>query len=262
MISAQHSCSALVRSTAVATSVSSGLRLLGARHAARQLRQKASLRQLRPLARIPLSHRMISTQGKPAEESTHTWGDKLVLFGLTLRGAALVPRLFSMAPMLRFAGGIPMLAGTVVTLYDIGGWKLLLGIPATTVALLTAGKLADNRCDENFRAEIIQDLARECPAIPSSVIEALEATSARQYETNRVRLELQCPADKDASGNWRIVAFGTRDHMSQRWCITSLEASHGVMETQTHLQGLPPPQTRFWDGDAIPIRWEMMYQKE
>lgn len=277
MLSTQHSYCVL-RSTAVAAAASSGLRLVGARHAVRQLCSDATKRQLHSNTGLQHScrHRMFSTKQDragtgvanvpgathTADKSTRTWGDKIAILGLSLRGASVIPRLCSFSRVLRFAGTGPMLVGSVVTLYELGGWRLLLSIPVTTAALLAAGKLADSRFEEKLRATVVQELDTGCPDIPRHVIQALEAVPARQYETNSTRLELVVPLKDGSGAQWRIVVLGSRKNMSQPWSITSLQASRGVSDETVHAHKMLPAQTRCWDCDAAPVHWESVYQKE
>jgi len=249
---------------AAAASVSHGLRRLGARQAVRQF------------ANAKLQHRGFQRQfstnkERPAEEATdasgqsstqrRTWGDKIVILGITMRGAAMLPRLAPAARLLRFAGTPAMVAGTVVTIYEIGGWPLLLGIPTTAAGLFAAGQVADASFGERLRTEIVQDVRAECLNIPAGAIEALQAAPLHQYETNRVRLEVLCPGESSSGQQWKIVVYGTRENMSQPWSVTTLQVSCGVVEEHSLAQGALPPQTRSWDRDAAPMRWKSVWQK-
>lgn len=72
------------------------------------------------------------------EEGPRTFGEKFVVFGLALRGLALVPRLAPAAQALRFAGVGPMAIGAVVSLYELGGWRLMLAIPGAAGLAVSA----------------------------------------------------------------------------------------------------------------------------
>lgn len=277
MLSRQHSY-CLVRSTVVAAAASSQLRLAVARHAARQLYSNVATRHLHSNTGLQhlRHHRMFSTKQDragtgvanacgathTAEESTKTFGDKLVILGLSLRGASLIPRLCSFSRVLRFAGTVPMLVGTLVTIYELGGWRLVLSIPVTTAALLGAGKLSDNHFEERLRATVVQELDIGCPDIPRSVIQALEVAPARQYETNSIRLDLLIPLEDGSGAQWRIAACASRKNMSQPWTLTSLQASRGTIDETARAHKFLPPQTRNWDCNAAPVSWQTVYQKE
>merc|ERR1711879_329643 len=107
-----------------------------------------------------------------------------------------------------------MLLGSVVTLYELGGWRLLLGIPATGASLAVISRFANGLYAERFRADLIRDLSEGCPQIPADVVELLRTAEVCEIETNRVRLECQMSSELGSTTQWRVVACGTRENMS------------------------------------------------
>merc|ERR1719440_1107468 len=167
-------------------------------------------------------------EAEKAQQISRTWGDKLVLVGLSLRGAAMFPQLAGMCRLLRFAGTAPMVMGAVVTVYEVGGWTGVLAIPTAGVVFATAGTLSDKMFEERLRAEIRQDIAAGCPEAPKELLEAAKLAPMCEYETNRIRLDVKWPAEPTTQHEWQIVCYGVRDNMSRPWSVKSLRVSSGV----------------------------------
>lgn len=162
--------------------------------------------------------------------------------------------------MLRFAGAGPMLLGAIVSVYELGGWPLLLGLPATIAAFASASNIVEGVWEDQFRDEVIHDLREGCPDIPEGAITALSATRARQYETNRLRLEVQWTADTTGAATWRIEVRGSRPNLSKPWLVTELRALTARVTERS--PDTPPPQTRFWDSQAPQLQWETVWQRQ
>lgn len=259
-----HSLPSAVHRSAIVAPLASGLRALGAKRARQGLARNANLGRFVP-------HRMFSAQqcevgkasasrDRQATLNTRTWGDKMVLLGLSMRGAAMLPQLVSVSRLLRFAGAGPMLLGSIVTIYEIGGWKLLLGIPATAASLTAIGKIANQLHAERFRSDIAHDLSVGCPNIPADLVELLPTAEVHEVETNRVRMEVEWTTSPGRN-HWRIVAYGTRENMWQPWNVRTLQVSCGVEDACDFARGLPP-QSRDWDCNTVPLRWEVIWQKQ
>lgn len=198
------------------------------------------------------------TTGKATER---TYGDKLAALGLSLRAAALLPRLAPLSQALRFAGAGPMIAGTLVTLYEIGGWRLLLAIPTTTAACLSLEGYVDAQRESDFKADVSGILTETCPSFPKHFFEDLQSASARQYETNHICLEVSAVGEA-GDQKWHAIAYGQREHACQKWVITSVSASRGKVDMKEISRGLPPAQTRTWGCSTAPFCWEIVYQTE
>jgi len=239
-------------SSAFAAATISGFRHFGTRHTAQRFLHRATPRRFATNSKA----RFAKVEQGQARVTARTWGDKLVLLGFTLRGAALLPQLISVSRYLRFAGVGPMLVGSVFTVYEIGGWRLLLAIPVTLSGLSCASMISDAHFEERVKVEVLQDLRKDCADIPEEVLSALQAASVKQYETNRMRLDVQILNEYASSGQFRVVVMGSRENMSQPWSISSIEVLRGVKEGSG---SQPPPQCRYWDSE--PLRWELMWAR-
>lgn len=243
--------------------IASALRL-GSRHARRRLAPTAFHSRVIPYRSFSTQHQQASksttSRYRDVDPSTRTWGDKMVLLGLSMRGAAMLPQLAYASRVLRFAGTGPMLLGSVVTIYELGGWRLLLGIPATAASFVAVGKFADGVHAERFRTETLNEVSVACPDIPAHVVSLLPNAEVCEIETNRVRMEVQHPCDLGSAVQWRIVAYGTREKMWQPWQIVTLQVSCGVPDARYNARSLPP-QTCDWDFSTAPLRWEVIWQK-
>merc|ERR1712217_440898 len=124
-----------------------------------------------------------------------------------------------------------MLLGLVVTMYELGGWRLLLGIPATAASLAMISRFADGLYAEKFRDDLIHDLSVGCPQVPADVVELLRIAEVCEIETNRVRLEVQTSTRPGSVTKWRVVACGTRENISQPWNVRALQVLCSVEDT-------------------------------
>ena len=71
-----------------------------------------------------------------------------MVFGLALRGLALLPRFAGSAQLLRFAGVGPMAVGAAVSLYELGGWRLVLAVPTSVGVAVSASMLTEQKLEE------------------------------------------------------------------------------------------------------------------
>jgi hypothetical protein len=198
------------------------------------------------------------TQTTHSQRATsRTWGDKLVVFGLTLRGASILPQLAGMSHLLRFAGTGPMLAGVVVGAYEYGGWPLILGVPSTIAVVMFAGNVMDGRSKMKLRAQIIEEVQNECRDVPEGFIEALRTASLCHYETNSMRLEFQWRDESSNCVQWKVLATGTREHAYLQWCVSSIRV---LRTAEHHADRQLPPQTRRWDCQSSQIQWELVWE--
>lgn len=74
-----------------------------------------------------------------------------MVFGLALRGAALLPRFAGSAQLLRFAGVGPMAVGAAVSLYELGGWRLVLAVPTSVGVAVSASMLTEQKLEEGTK---------------------------------------------------------------------------------------------------------------
>eukprot|EP00930_Biecheleria_cincta_P059122 TRINITY_DN44881_c0_g1_i1.p1 TRINITY_DN44881_c0_g1~~TRINITY_DN44881_c0_g1_i1.p1 ORF type:complete len:253 (+),score=39.15 TRINITY_DN44881_c0_g1_i1:66-824(+) len=195
-------------------------------------------------------------QEKPTPTPT-TWGEKLLAVGMLLRGAAFLPRLASAAPMLRFAGVGPMALGAVVSVYEIGGWRLVLAIPGSVAVAAGASTFTESRLEEKLKQEIITELHCNCDGLPHDASEALHGACLRQYETNFAKLIVELPAQ--AVGKWRIEVSCQRQCFPSAWSVVTLRVLRSAV-----IEGLHetlPPQTRNWRTDAPPTKWELFWER-
>lgn len=194
-----------------------------------------------------------------AAKPTRTWGDKMVILGISLRGAAMLPRFAQFAPALRFLGGGPMLVGAVVSAYEVGGWRLLLGAPSAVGAALIGGVLMDKQWEDRVKLEAMKELREGCSPLPDEAIASLHSVQAQQYETNRVRVESEWKGDDLNCPHWKILLYGTRRNITQPWSVTSLQVSRS--SELGEVDSLPP-QTRTWNRGVGATHWELVWQRQ
>jgi len=195
-----------------------------------------------------------------AEHPAETWGDKLFLVGAFMRVAAMLPRFAGSARFLRFAGTGPMIAGAIITVYEIGGWKLVVAIPVAIAAGAAASTASDSRFERQFKESLVAELQEGCPEVPQDVLEALVSSAGKQYETNRMRIEVQWPTNGGEAPQWRCEVLAKRSSFLQSWSPTLISVSRAVVDRQGYAGGLPP-QTRNWDTRAPPVTWQPYWSK-
>merc|ERR1712039_931243 len=139
-----------------------------------------------------------------------------------------------------------------------GGWYLILGVPAAGLALNGISMCADNVYDEAFRSEITSSVKEACPDVPSEVLDGMRTAKIPQFETNCARLEYVWPeASTGRTPQWRIQAQSTRQTAFHSWTTTSLQVSRAVVDQNVGL----PPQTRAWDNESWPTRWDVAWEQ-
>merc|ERR1712232_654104 len=103
-------------------------------------------------------------------------GGSAVAASFVVRGAAA-------ANILRFAAGGPVLAiGAAVSLYEVGGWRLLAAVPACVVAGLAAGHASDSWKEQALKEDVASRIRQACPSAPEKAVAMLLTISATEYE--------------------------------------------------------------------------------
>ncbi|CAK9019487.1 unnamed protein product [Durusdinium trenchii] len=187
-----------------------------------------------------------------AQPQAQTFGEKFVVFGLALRGMALLPRFAPAAQLLRVAGVGPMAVGAVVSLYELGGWPLLLAVPGTATLALSASVLVESNLEEQLRADVLQRLSDE---VPPALLEALRSAEVKSFETNRCKIEAQI---RDGGVSWHLEVRAERRSFPLQWQLTNMQVRTGRPSSQKGL----PPQTRDWKPQEEHLEWTTVAMSE
>lgn len=252
----QHGMSTAVCRTVAPALATGRIMHLGSSLAARRLRLPRGTHLVDRPRFIAAKRKTPCDRHDQKDSHIRTWGDKFIVAGIALRGAAMLPRFAGAASLLRFAGVGPMLLGTVVSAYELGGWKLIIAVPATCLAFAGTTMYVDTVVEQRVKDEVIRDLHTGCPNVPAAAIEALKGARLCQYETNRMRLQLEWPAENP---QWRIQVLGERPLVSQPWSVTNLAVSSAKASIDN--QRLPP-QTRNWESRVQPVQWEIVWNRQ
>lgn len=185
-----------------------------------------------------------------------SWGQRFIMLGAALRGAAFAPRLAAVAPALRFAGPGAVAVGAVVSAYEIGGWRLIAAVPSTIGLGWWASNFNESRFEENFKKGVVAQLSSEQPDLPEDLVAAVQSSALRNYETNRCRLDAETRSDGEG---WRIEIMADRSSFMSSWKATSIKVMKG-RATWTAPGAVLHPQTRSWDPTAPPMRWTLLWQ--
>mmetsp|Transcript_147861 Transcript_147861/g.474671 ORF Transcript_147861/g.474671 Transcript_147861/m.474671 type:complete len:307 (-) Transcript_147861:234-1154(-) len=189
-------------------------------------------------------------------------GEAMALLGMTGFGLSMVLRNPATARMLRVAGPGGMALGLLLSVYDVGGWKLILAIPLAVAGYSGAGYAFDVSKEQQLKGELAAELREACPELPADIAEVIQNAGGCECETNKFRLQTEWQATKDGP-HWRITCAATRPSRFQPWSISSIEASSGHIELASPRgDGVPPPQTRVWDSASRgPVRWQVLWQR-
>lgn len=218
--------------------------------ACRALTHGRSLRRLVPYGQLGV--RFCSEkreQETPDPPEPQTFGEKLVVFGLGLRGLALLPRFAGSAQLLRFAGVGPMAVGAAVSLYELGGWRLVLAVPTSVGVAVSASMLTEQKLEEQLKEELLQRLS-ESSAVPEKLLLEVRSAKLLNFETNRCKLDVQARTPDGIS--WHLEVRAERKSFPLQWQMTQLYVRSASAATgQTSL----PPQTRHWDPQQEVLKW-------
>lgn len=215
-----------------------------------------------------------SSDEKTSSDGAFKPGDLLVMLGGSAVAASFVVRGAAATNILRFAAGGPILAiGAVVSLYEIGGWQLVVAVPASVAAVVAAGHASDTWREGALREEVVSQVRQACPTAPEEVLVMLRTVPACEYETNKLHLKVfwqEDVADGQAStvsrpDAWRLQISAVRSSCLHPWVLTALRADTGSIDiTSNEGTGRKlPPQTRHWKANSEEaMRWHTVWQQE
>jgi len=199
-------------------------------------------------------------QQTPESESSR--GTTVTLLGMSGFALSLFLRNPLAARVLRVAGPGGMLVGAVLSIYELGGWRLLLSIPVLIVGTSGASHLVDASYEDELKKEVVHDSREGCPEMPLDMIEAVQSAHGRQYETNRIRLYAVCHADQQDAPAWSLECLASRPSSFRPWSVTALRVSRASDNPNAAGDDCPPPQTRYWTPKPSgPSSWQLVWQK-
>lgn len=176
-----------------------------------------------------------------------------MVFGLALRGMALLPRFAPAAQVLRFAGDGPMAVGAAVSLYELGGWRLLLAVPGSVGLAVSASVLTEKKLEEQLK-ESVQARLSEVGCVPPELMQLPDAKVAN-FETNRCKLEAVYRRD---GFTWQLEVRAERKSFPLKWEVTQIHVKKGCCAPSG--QSLPP-QTRHWDPQQEVLKWSTVFSE-
>jgi len=201
--------------------------------------------------------------GADAGSQDSNRGTTVTLLGMSGFALSLFLRNPLAARALRIAGPGGMLVGAVISIYEFGGWRLLVSIPLLVAGTSGAGHLLDASYEDKLKKEIAQDLRDGCPEVPPDLMDATQSAHGCQYETNRIRLYAECNMEQQDAAPWSLECLATRPSGIQPWSVSALRVSRaGDQRRREGGDGCPPPQTRFWNPEhGGPVSWQLVWQK-
>lgn len=184
----------------------------------------------------------------------------MMFAGLASTFASTVIRLGPLANFFRFAGPVPMVIGAVVSLYELGGWRMFLALPATVGTIVGMRRYSETVKETHMKDEAASELQASCPTVPVDAVDAMRLAPAREFETNRLRLQVEWPPTSAGGPEWQLNVTATRDSPFQPWHVDSIRASQGIRTPEKG--NIPPPQTRQWRADATSsLEWVTVWQR-
>merc|ERR1711879_940341 len=144
-----------------------------------------------------------------------------------------------------------MLVGAVVSIYELGGWRLLVSIPVLLAGTSGANYLVDASYEDRLKNEVVHDLKEGCPEMPLDMMDAVQSAHCHQYETNCIRLRAECHvSNQQEVPAWRLECLATRSSSFRPWSISALRVSRANGNHRGPAGGAcPPPQTRYWNPE-------------
>mmetsp|Transcript_1954 Transcript_1954/g.2614 ORF Transcript_1954/g.2614 Transcript_1954/m.2614 type:complete len:299 (-) Transcript_1954:276-1172(-) len=186
-------------------------------------------------------------------------GEAATLLGMTGFGLSMVLRNPAAARALRVAGPAGMALGVFLTVYDLGGWKLVIAVPVSILAFSCAGYFFDSKEEENIKSALVNEIRTNCVELPSDVAEALPEAQGIEYESNKWRLEKDFEGKTVRDPHWRVRAKATRGSRFSPWVLSSIEVSRGTRVEVKEGESALPPQTRNWDCTKGQLKWEVIW---
>jgi len=205
---------------------------------------------------------------KPPESSGSSGrGEAIGLLGLSGLGLSMILRNPAAARALRIAGPGGMILGAIISIYEIGGWRLLLAIPVTLVSYKGAVHFSDQRLEGELKQDVVSAVSSACPQAPEELFAVLHAERGREYETNKFSLEVESARKADGP-MWRLELCALRPSRFQAWSLSSLKVLRGEAAQPSLPSGAsgsedpppPPPQTRYWSRPSVD--WQLVWQQQ
>merc|ERR1712113_235167 len=99
---------------------------------------------------------------------------------------------------------------------------------------------SDRLYEDQLRDEVMRCLREGCPNIPDAAVESLSLAATRQFETNRVSLDLiWCAPGVEANPEWKIEVQAHRQNFLQPWSVSSIRVSSACIDKDGCSDGLP-----------------------
>merc|ERR1712174_33414 len=114
-----------------------------------------------------------------------------------------------------------MVFGLLVSIYEVGGWRLILSIPVMFGGGVTLCSVYDTSAEKELKKQVILELCQACPDLPQAeAMEALQAVRGHEYESNCMRFDVQWAGSVVGSPQRRIEIFATRPSKLTSWTVT------------------------------------------
>merc|ERR1719476_846292 len=130
-----------------------------------------------------------------------------------------------------------MAFGAILSLYDLGGWRLLVALPITFAGFCGASYYSDGQNEALLKGQVEELLLAECPQLPREFTQELQGARGIEFENNKLRLnatwEVQ-PSVPSEPSHWRIECLATRTSKFGCWSISSLQVSTGGPGGESH----------------------------
>lgn len=188
---------------------------------------------------------------------------------MTMLGASgFAASIFLQSPVakgaLRVLGPGGMLIGALMTIYELGGWRLIFSIPLLIGGGSALCNVIDGSAEQTFKEAVLREVQEGFPELPAGVEEALKTATAKEYETNRLCLQAECDVEEGGKASRsRLYVLAKRESRFQPWVATTITASRGVpKEIPAGGVGQPPPQTRYWSAEGGQMEWKVVWQRQ
>eukprot|EP00812_Abedinium_dasypus_P007888 NODE_2006_length_1014_cov_322.523462.p2 GENE.NODE_2006_length_1014_cov_322.523462~~NODE_2006_length_1014_cov_322.523462.p2 ORF type:complete len:293 (+),score=67.67 NODE_2006_length_1014_cov_322.523462:3-881(+) len=127
--------------------------------------------------------------------------------------------------------------------------------PLIYAAILFGVSMCSRRWhDGDAKTAVFDEVGKANESVLQDMALVLEGSRISEYETNKLRIEAEWPADPE----WRIEARAQRKYFWMPWTVISVRLARKPRRSLSAHQ--PLPQTRRWDAPAV--QWGTVWERK
>eukprot|EP00927_Polykrikos_kofoidii_P030030 TRINITY_DN25904_c0_g1_i1.p1 TRINITY_DN25904_c0_g1~~TRINITY_DN25904_c0_g1_i1.p1 ORF type:complete len:327 (-),score=53.36 TRINITY_DN25904_c0_g1_i1:228-1208(-) len=212
--------------------------------------------------------------GKPEGEDRGDLSRMLFASAGVLALAAVSARLLIRVPVVTaLLGGTPLAALAVVlagasvasvAFAAAAGHAAFLAVAAVLALLCSwASCTMQEALLAALKLNAIEEIQEACAAVAEEASPLIQAASTREFETNKVQLQVETTLASSGNVKWRFSLQARRKWFWESWNLSYLQVDRADPDEEPPPEqvGKLPPQVRYWSADQKPLRWEPIFQR-